>query len=659
MALNNTNHPAHTSATEGGSTDLLQPGVLPRVIKVDTSTGCTLTRAQISGLTPKRFAEMKNTEIHLARTIANATEAKMLGVVERGFTDLLNSSVRNIKPLVNKIKVAGQSVIMPFIQRRQRSVLNANYFVIADEVSAGEFATGEDIGTYKAMTTGSIGANREILIGQGEHGYINSTLRTDTWKLKINLGSSDWKTPIPNPERYFMPGGFVIVSSWFEDAGNSNAPNAYESQFEIVGSKGVDGDDSSAIVLLNPVGGDVPAGGFASTVAVPEHYKPTHGVVQTLANNVNDYEAWCYNQPTNLNVKLIVNWLQTSRDSRIVNQEYKDTLKKIMNGEVNPFLNSMVYQPLADQNKQAAQRYYDDMDRACWFNQPINEEQNNPNNYENLPTVSDPEDPNCTLEYKANALGIKTMLYNTGRVRDLMGDALDLDTLFGDLYYLKRNREQDGDKVLVIDGMTDRITANNIFEAMNKYFIKKYDWTVERSAKIDQKIEHNGIILFNYNIYDIPEVGVQLAIFHDPFFDDMINVVQGQYANSTANTNAMNRSRALWLLDWSDIRKGVAGSNSVTRKSPNAAIDRLYRCRMNSVSREYSLRSETWTAMLDRPHRHLLLENFSNEVTVSYKDDENTTVSISKSGSLTYTPPLMAISQTAGENIHGGVGDDD
>ena len=108
---------AQTSAntTDGG---LVKGGSLPRIVKVDSSTGCTLTRAQVKGLTPNDFAALANKETDLARVIANAAEAKALGVEERGLTTLLTSSVTNIKPLINKVNVAEQSIILPYIQRR-------------------------------------------------------------------------------------------------------------------------------------------------------------------------------------------------------------------------------------------------------------------------------------------------------------------------------------------------------------------------------------------------------------------------------------------------------------------------------------------------------------------------------------------------------------
>ena len=86
--------------------------------------------------------------------------------------------------------------------------------------------------------------------------------------------------------------------------------------------------------------------------------------------------------------------------------------------------------------------------------------------------------------------------------------------------------------------------------------------------------------------------------------------------NLTADQSAgtldfSNRARNIWFLDWSDISVGIGGSNSVTRKSPDPETDRLYKCRMAANTTEYNLRSTKWTTFLDRPDRHLLLQNFS------------------------------------------------
>lgn len=550
---------------------------LPRIVQVDSSTGCTLTNASIKGMTPAEFEALGNKEIDLARVIASAAEAKILGVQEKGLPTLLRSSITNIKPLLNETKVETQSLILPYVQRRQRSYINSNYF-------AGS-------GGQASPTAGQ----------NGEH--------PGSWQVTVDVGDSPWATDIKLINRYFLPGSTVMISSW-----NTSTKATKDIVYKVTDA--VDATDNSgtkATITLEP---NITAGGYQG-LSDTSAYEFEVGVVQTGANSVNDYEEWCYNQPADLSQQLIVNWLQTTRESRIVDDQYKATLESIMSGKVNPFLQNFVYQPIAEQNKRASQLSDEAWMRSVWYGQRINENQT-PETYMNLPAVTDPEGTragsagfgsDCVLEYKSNALGIHTQLKDANRIVDRQGAALDLDYLFQQLYYLKRNREADGDSISVIDVMTDRITANNIFTVMNDYYKSKYGWEVTRNVAINEKVTHDGIMLFNYNLYDIPEIGVQLAVFHDQYFDDLISATP---TSDGTNNDFQSRSRALWLLDWSDIRVGVAGTNSVTRKNPAPEVMDAYRCRMSAVIKEYSLRSTTWTTMMDRPQRHLIIQNFSD-----------------------------------------------
>ena len=67
----------------------------------------------------------------------------------------------------------------------------------------------------------------------------------------------------------------------------------------------------------------------------------------------------------------------------------------------------------------------------------------------------------------------------------------------------------------------------------------------------------------------------------------------------------------MWFIDWSDISVGIGRTKSVVRKSPNPDVSDLYKCRINANIHEYSLRSKQWTVFLDRPYRHLVIQNFS------------------------------------------------
>ena len=221
---------AITGPTSGSSdSTLIRDAGVGRIIKVDDSTGCTLTNASIKGLTPAEFEALSNKEIDLARVIASSAEAKMLGVRERGLVDLLNSSITNIKPLINKVNISEQSIILPYIQRRQRSVINSGYFAIR----SGKIADG----------------NSPISAGFDRKG--------GDFEITVNLGASDWSTPIDHIERYFLTGGYVIVNHW-------DGTDPIEVQFQIIGATNADDTTnklSQAKVTLRPIGKQIKSGG--------------------------------------------------------------------------------------------------------------------------------------------------------------------------------------------------------------------------------------------------------------------------------------------------------------------------------------------------------------------------------------------------------------
>lgn len=547
---------------------------LPRVVKVSSAAGCTLTATSIKGLTPGELEALANKEIDLARVVLNAAEAKMLGVQEHGLATLLRSSIKNIKPALSQTKIDEQSIVLPYIQRTQRSFINAQYFTIEAGVA------DPDAGT----TVGGV------------------AVPASAWLLTLNLGSSWLKTDIENIERYFKPGNSLIVLTWDD----TTAKNAKTLVFKIVRASNADaGGVKKATVTVEPnVASDTWAGYSAGQKAA---YQPTFGVAQTGANSVSDREAWCHNSPADISRKIIVNWLQTSRFSRQIDEAYQKTLDQIMKGKVNAFMQGFQFNSIADQNKRAAQLEEEEWLRSVFFGQAINDKQT-VEGYQNLPTVYDIEDGACPLEYKANALGIFTFLTDCNRVMDLNGNDLDLDVIFAQLYLLKRHRESDGDRVSVIDSMTDRLTANRILDAMTKYYKAKYGFELQRVAKVGEKITHEGYVLFNYNIYDVPEQSVQWAVFHDTFFDDMLDAFP---ATVGAGIDFKARGRQLWFLDWSDISVGIAGTKSVKRKQPHVESNALYKCVITPNVKEYNLRSTKWTVMVDRPHRHLIIHNFS------------------------------------------------
>ena len=369
---------------------------LPNIVKVDSSGGCSLTSASFTGMSPNEFQALSGKETNLAQVIAGTAEAKALGVKERGLSMLLKSSIKGIKPPLNNTTFSEQSIIMPYIQRPQRRHLNADYF----RITAGVQTPGRGAGG----------------------------IPSDAVDFTVQLsGNSVWESPIKNIERYFLPDFTIFVLTW-DDATNRTSKTY---QYRIHAAANVDADNATITVV--PLG-KTPAPSTTGNI-------PDFGTVQIGANNISDWEYHCQNQPTNNNRGLISNWFQTSRTSRCVSEVYKETLAKVMSGKLNAWDQHFNYLSLADQNKQQAMLDDEAWLKAVFFNDYISDKQA-VETYDQLETVEDPEQAGCVMEYKANALGIMTMLGENNRILDMNGGAIDMEDLFEQVYYLKKYLKQ-------------------------------------------------------------------------------------------------------------------------------------------------------------------------------------------------------------------------
>lgn len=540
----------------------------PRIVSVDESCGCTLTRASITGITPATFEALGNQEIDYQRLIGQAAEAKLIGVPERPLRDLLMSNIKNIKGAIGKEPVANQSIILPYIYRTQRSNVNSNYF----SIESGTATPGRG--------TGSIPAS--------------------AWDITVNTGPSPFKSPLSSIQKYFLPGQTVFVLSLSDPSG---AKISQTLQFEILQAVNADnGGVAKAVVTVVP--NYTPAGFAALSGPQKTIYSPTFGTVLVGANSVSDYESWCNNEAAENPRKLLTYWLQTSRETMCYNDEYKKALEAAYTSE---YFKKFKELPLAEQNRLQRAQSEKKWLNSVFYGQQINELQT-PETYTQLPQVTDIEDSSCVYEYKANALGIRTQLGNCSRITDQQGAALDLAFIFQMLYNIKRNREASGGSIDTIDAMTDRLTADNIRMIMTTYYKSKYNVDTTRFYNPGQKLMFNNQVLFNYDVYQIPEVGVEFAVFNDAYFNDSLAAFTDG-TNST--TNIQSRGRKLWILDWSDISIGIAGTNSVKRNYPDANTNALYKCVITPNVKHYELRSTKWTVMIEDPNRHAIIENFS------------------------------------------------
>lgn len=548
---------------------------IPRIMPVDETCGCSLTNANITGMTPATLAAQGYTEQSIAEQIVTATEAKAIGVQERGLDLLLKSNIREVgKKDLNRVKIGKQSYVLPYIMRPQRNIINNNFWSL-------------------------IGGNVHPDAGTGD-------IPASAYQLTVGLNGSPWQPTLQQIERYFLTDMYLYVFAW----NNTTDKTALTLSYRIIGAQNADaGPASRALVSVVPNVTDATWAGM--TAAERAVYQPTYGQAIIGPNNVDDRESWCQEMPVELNKHLLVNWLQTVRKSICVNKEMKRLLNLIMSGKVNEYLRAFRYLDLTEQNKQKERLFNKALMHAAFFGDVINENQT-PETYASLPTIDDPYFADCQHGYKANALGIRTILNNNNRVLDMNGAAMDLDTLFANLDVVNRHRQATGTDVETIDMMCGRTLYKNIMELMSRYYQLKFNSTLERRAELNQKLTFDKRVLFNYTVYDLPDQGVRLGVFAEPFFDDFSRSFLDDQGTTPAGFSS--RGNMAMLLDWSDIAFGAGPTNFAEHKFPDPnAIPAEWTCVIEKNWNEYSLRSQMFTMFVDRPMRHLSFENFNND----------------------------------------------
>ena len=529
----------------------------PRLIVVDDSTGSTLTRATIRAFTRQDFEDQGFKEVGMDRIIAATKEARLAGVRERSLTDLLLSRHVALKQASGSPQ---GSVIAPYRLVPRENIINANYFL----VEAG------------AATPGA-GANG---------------IPASAWRVTVNTGVSQFKSALKNLEKYFLPGCYLNIQNI--DAVTKVARNL---QFKVLAAANANaGGVEKAAVDLEP---NYSAAGWAALAAGDKAvYQPTTGTAFLLANSVSDYEKWAYQPPAINPYTLLDYWQQTIRWVHQFNDEYVKALEAPLTSE---FFKKFRQLPLAKQRKQQEMLQEQMLYNTFFYGEQINELQA-VETYQQLPVVTDPANPAFQIEFKSNTLGARTQLARCGRVSDRQGGPLDLDTIFETCYLLKRHRENSSGTIEVIDSMTDRFSAAKVRDIMIKYYKSKYSSDVTTHFQAGQKITFNGMTVLEYNVYDLPDQGVQLAVFTDPYFDDRLA------AFDNANKS---RGRAFWMLDWSDVAINVLRTNSAKRITN--VNDKLYIDVISPVVSHVMLNSKTVEVQVGNTDRHALIENFSDD----------------------------------------------
>lgn len=513
-------------------------------------------------MTPQDFEDQGFKEVYMDRIIQRAREARVAGYKENTLEMILMGRLAPIKGMLGKAPIANESVILPYVYMRQKRNINANYW----QVTGGVATPGAGAGSIPASA----------------------------WDVTIVNPSSTYSSTIPAIERFFLPGKYVLLETV-----NSVTKAAQSLVYKVVAAVNADaGGTYKATVTLEP---NYSAAGFAALSAADKlvYRGPTAGQVILLANSVSDYESWCYNEPVENTNKLLTFWLQTSRETH----EYSDEYLKALNAAlVSGYFREFRQLPMAEQKRIQHARWIRSWLNSVFYGQRIDENQT-VETYASLPQVTDPMDPTCTLEYKANALGFKTQLSDCSRLYDHQGNPLSLDLIASTGYDMKRAREADGGTVDTIDWMTDRWTAGKIFDMMVSFYkAKGVDTTRWMDQNVPMKFDNQVELV--YNKYQLPPElgGYNFAVFTHPFFDDKIS--------AAASGDQQNRQRTMWGIDWSDVQIGIAGTNQAMRQT-NVA-DNLYNCVIKPNVHHYQMMSTTWTSLLQDPSRHWIIDNFDD-----------------------------------------------
>lgn len=531
----------------------------PLLVQVDASCGCTLTRASITAMKPSDFEADFWKESGASRIVANWREARITGVRQKAMSDLFMSRMRPIKR-INLGQSSQQSVIAPYILIPQQNRVNSNYFLVE---------------------SGTANANAGV-----------GATPASAWDFTIINEASPWATALVSLENYFLPGNYFVVL--YKDSVTGTGRTV---QFKVLSSaNGDSGGVSKAVVTAVPNISDTTWATYdAADKAI---YQPSTGVVIPLLNSVSNYESWCHQYPSELTWKLKAFWVQTWRRTHCYNDEYIKALEAPL---LDPLFKKFRLMPIAKQRARQAYQVERDWYNTVFFGQAISDLQT-VEGYTDLEKVYDPANPNCLLEYKANALGIRTQLAECSRVIDAQGGSLDLDAIKAELYRLKRYRAGDGSSIDEIDALTDRYTLDRITTTMIQYYKDKYGFDTTRFYGVGEKIKlSDNLVMWNYNTFEFPDEGVKLNVIVDDFFNDHLDVFP---------TAQKSMGRYFMMVDWSDIWIGVADAKSVTRQT-NVA-DNLYNCVITPVVNHYQLYSESMTIGLDDPNRHTIYTNFGD-----------------------------------------------
>ncbi len=541
------------------------PAIGNSIASCGAVTLCDIITAEEDELT-SIFTDGSGHYRDLRALLSTQFEIKACGAKVNGLYDFLMSNKRMLGN--RKIVVPlgpGNSEIAPFVMAEQHSVINAEYWSVANL-------------------------------------FVNGGIYT------IHVRS---RTSIPLDVQWFVPGMNVFVFA------RSAAGTALRGSFLVTGAQTSTFGGNDTILVTATAQNDTLGwvakaafSGFTGGSPLSAAY-----LVRGSAN-VQDVERWCYNRPALNDRKNVAFWWETDRYTMCTDQLYEAYFKRLQDG--NEYFKIFGDVDATKRNKQLGDIFQREWLNKFWWNKRISTNQTL-SSYRSLAEVTTfsnatqglytPNEGRC-VGRKANAIGIYEQLAECGRVFDLQNQQLNLVELFEQIIYpIMRARGDQGIPNDVIEIFTDTFTAKQFQRGMVRY----YDNISEGLARMNFEMnikemasETSGKLGFRFREYDLDYPVVKIRIVTHPFFDDIATAAVAEGIGSTG--------RFLWILDFTSIYPGIITSNRKVHTTGDieklAAIDRDYQCVMENPTTEVTLNSLTWTAVLECPLTSAIIENF-------------------------------------------------
>jgi hypothetical protein len=600
----------------------------------------TITRSNVGLAAPADLDDIFKSGSNyrdMTHLLTTQLELATCGARQYGMYDWLVSSAKSVGNLVNTKKIQGSGFeVDPFILASQKDVIKDNYWIV-DRIYDVNYKVPPASGT----TLVTPGANEELITVNGNLAASSKDYNI----IKVHVPANGNQ---PIAASYFAPGMHFFI--FVKDASG----NAYRLEWKVIQAVGgtatigsgtsgeyidieadfIGGYGGGASIKKGTAAGDWNAdfkvGASVATTALSFKVALAQGGVLSVgANNVTDFEKWCENRPALSTLKHVPFWFQTSRYTLCVDQFYKEWLERMMRS--NSYFQKFGDVPLAERNKQLGLQFQKEWVNQFFWGQPLNgqtlagyqgtlEQINSYNPTNQLELNSGME--NKFISYRANATGVYRQLQDTGRVVDKQGGQLTLETdLFDRLFELVRSRKDQGKPADSVDIFTDSTTARNIWKAMIAYYkadgpLDSVTWDAGRTNLF------GGFYAQSYNLHH--PAGVTMNIITNEFFDDMVTTAKigdsRQYR--AGGTNAVadgSAGRFLMILDLGGgIYPGMIDSNRVVHSTGNlddlAKVNQDYACVMKNPTKEVTLNSQTWTAIVECPLDNLIIENFDSQV---------------------------------------------